>query len=98
MVHPSKLIGAGRVGGPTDSGGLPDNELTLADALKAQGYTTGQVGKWHLGINRANNTDSHYLPLNRGFDFSGLTIPFSNHWACDEKQVGFSPSFFCDFQ
>ena len=39
------------------------------------------------GINRANNTDGHYLPLNRGFDFSGLTIPFSNHWACDEKQV-----------
>ena len=37
--------------------------------------------------NRANNTDGHYLPLNRGFDFSGLTIPFSNHWACDEKQV-----------
>ena len=106
--------GAARVGGPTDSGGLPDNELTLAAALKAQGYSTGQVGKWHLcaphpqpaiprpralpcaptprllprrGINRANNTDGHYLPLNRGFDFSGLTIPFSNHWACDEKQV-----------
>lgn len=38
--------GAGRVGGPTDSGGLPDDELTLAAALKAQGYATGQVGKW----------------------------------------------------
>ena len=42
--------GAGRVGGPTDHGGLPDSELTLADALKAQGYTTGQVGKWYVAF------------------------------------------------
>ena len=57
-----------------------ENEAILP--LKHDGF-----GAKTRGINRDNSTDSHYLPLNRGFDFSGLTIPFSNHWACDEKQI-----------
>ncbi len=42
--------------------GLPLTEKTLADRLKAAGYTTGAVGKWHLGAEDA------YHPLQRGFD------------------------------
>ena len=42
---------------------LPASEITLAAAFKAAGYTTGHVGKWHLGDKKAQ-------PLNRGFDFS----------------------------
>ncbi len=42
--------------------GLIAGELTIADHLKAAGYTTGIVGKWHLGFK-----DEHY-PTNRGFD------------------------------
>lgn len=38
-------------------------ETTLADVLKGAGYTTGLVGKWHLGA-----FDMRYHPLNRGFD------------------------------
>ncbi len=38
-------------------------ETTLADVLKDAGYTTGLVGKWHLGA-----FDMRYHPLNRGFD------------------------------
>src|SRR5690606_1303916 len=30
-------------------GRLPARELTLAEALKTAGYTTGHFGKWHLG-------------------------------------------------
>src|SRR5271170_4828217 len=42
--------------------GLPDKACTLATALKAQGYATGQFGKNHLGdLNK-------YLPTLHGFD------------------------------
>ena len=43
-------------------GGLPVTETTLADHLKSGGYTTGIVGKWHLG----NQPAMH--PQKRGFD------------------------------
>jgi arylsulfatase A-like enzyme len=46
-------------GGPA---GLPLSETTIADRLKAAGYATGLVGKWHLG------GSPEYHPLRRGFD------------------------------
>jgi arylsulfatase A-like enzyme len=45
-----------------ENSNLPLSEVTLADRLKAAGYRTGLVGKWHLGL------DEPYHPLNRGFD------------------------------
>lgn len=42
--------------------GLPRTETILPQRLKAAGYTTGLVGKWHLGY----EPDRH--PLSRGFD------------------------------
>jgi len=42
--------------------GLPLTETTLADRLKAAGYSTGIVGKWHLGAG------DKFHPLRRGFD------------------------------
>lgn len=43
--------------------GLPLQERTLAQGLKAAGYKTGIVGKWHLG-----HFEPEYLPTRRGFD------------------------------
>jgi len=42
---------------------LPLAEMTIAAAMKKQGYATGAVGKWQLGM--ANG----YHPLDRDFDF-----------------------------
>ncbi len=42
--------------------GLPLSEKTIADRLKAAGYATGLVGKWHLGSEEAMQ------PQQRGFD------------------------------
>ncbi len=42
--------------------GLPLGERTMAEYLKAAGYATGCVGKWHLGYAPA------FHPLKRGFD------------------------------
>lgn len=40
---------------------LPLEETTLATALKKLGYTTGHIGKWHLGGGK-------FLPQYQGFD------------------------------
>ncbi len=54
--------------------GLPQSEITLAEALKMGGYRTGMVGKWHLGD---YSTNPDYNPLNHGFDFY-FGVPHSN--------------------
>lgn len=43
--------------------GLPISEDTIASVLKRVGYTSGIVGKWHLGAHPTLH------PLSRGFDF-----------------------------
>ncbi|MDG2368326.1 MAG: sulfatase-like hydrolase/transferase, partial [Flavobacteriaceae bacterium] len=40
----------------------PD-QITIAEALKTEGYRTGLIGKWHLGDKKQNH------PLNNGFDY-----------------------------
>jgi len=52
-------------------GGLPASEVTIADLLRARGYATALVGKWHLGHR------PEYLPTRHGFD-TYFGIPYSN--------------------
>ncbi|MCH8963141.1 MAG: LLM class flavin-dependent oxidoreductase, partial [Bacteroidetes bacterium] len=56
---------------PPSEGGLPADEITLAEALKTAGYTTACFGKWHLGH------QPEHLPPNQGFDHY-FGVPYSN--------------------
>lgn len=62
-------------------GGLPLNETTTADALRAHGYATAAVGKWHVGQRE------EYLPHRRGFD-EYLGVPFSQDMGTSFWQRG----------
>jgi arylsulfatase A-like enzyme len=46
----------------SNNGGLPLDQLTIANHLKNAGYVTGLVGKWHLG------SLPEQRPQRRGFD------------------------------
>jgi arylsulfatase A len=65
------LTGGRGVFFPNSAGGLPENEITIARALKSKGYKSGIIGKWHLGHM------SQYLPTSHGFDYY-FGLPYSN--------------------
>lgn len=63
---------------PTDSVGLNQNEITIAEMLKEKGYATAIFGKWHLGHHK------EFLPLQNGFD-EYIGLPYSNDmWPFDD--------------
>ncbi|WP_426573508.1 sulfatase family protein [Aquihabitans sp. McL0605] len=51
--------------------GLPASEVTIADVLRAAGYRTQMIGKWHVG------DQPGFLPTDHGFDHY-LGLPYSN--------------------
>jgi len=56
---------------PNSGGGIPADEITLAESLRAKDYATACFGKWHLGHL------PQFLPTNNGFD-TYFGIPYSN--------------------
>jgi arylsulfatase A len=56
---------------PLSPYGLHPEERTIAEVLKAQGYATGMVGKWHLG------DQPEFLPTRQGFDWF-FGVPYSD--------------------
>ena len=65
--------------------GLPLEEKTIANRLKAAGYATAAIGKWHLG------REPQFRPTKRGFDeFYGTlaNTPFYHPQLLDSRKSG----------
>jgi arylsulfatase A-like enzyme len=71
---------------PGQGGGLPAAEWTLASVLKQAGYSTIQIGKWHLG------EADFSLPIAHGFDemFNTTLYHLNAYTYTDPK---FNPDF-----
>jgi len=66
-----RRMGIDHVFFPESFTGIPQDEITIAEALKGNGYATAIFGKWHLGHHK------QFLPLQNGFD-EYYGIPYSN--------------------
>src|SRR6185312_7003025 len=82
----SNRIGIHGALGPNARHGINANETTIAEMLKTKGYSTGMVGKWHLGHH------PQFLPTRHGFD-SYFGLPYSNDmWQHHpEAKAGYPP-------
>ncbi len=68
---------------PGSDAGLPLEHRTIADHLKAAGYRTAALGKWHLG-----ETASHH-PMSRGFDeFFGFLSGMHDYFSAIDPKWG----------
>jgi len=65
--------------------GLPLDQRTMADLLRAAGYATGLIGKWHLGFSK------NHHPQARGFDdFFGFLVGGHNYALRKDAEPKFS--------
>lgn len=73
--------------------GLPLSEVTLADRLKALGYVTGLIGKWHLGY------EPQFHPTKRGFDeFWGYTGGGHDYFVAESNGKGYKAPIECNYK
>jgi arylsulfatase A-like enzyme len=62
---------------PSRDLGMPAGQITIAEALKARGYHTLHIGKWHLG------ESPPMRPENQGFDESLGFMPAASKYGPD---------------
>jgi arylsulfatase A-like enzyme len=68
--------------------GLPLDQRTIADRLRAAGYATGLVGKWHQGFDAAHH------PLSRGFDeYFGFLVGGHNYLVHKDAESKFGSAY-----
>lgn len=62
--YPIRAGVPGNVSSQQGHAGMPPEQVTMAEMFQAAGYTTGHVGKWHLGYTPET------MPNAQGFDHS----------------------------
>ena len=82
--------GMTRVLFPGDSIGLPQEEITIAKALKENGYKTAAIGKWHLG-----NENNNSAPTDKGYEIDIASLG-KNPLGGGAPRTYFSPYGFPD--
>ena len=78
---------------------IQPGRITIASVLKNAGYTTGVVGKWHLGLGPEGgpdwNSEIRSGPLDIGFDYSFLIPATGDRVPCvfveNRRVVGLDP-------
>lgn len=71
--------------------GMPITQTTLAQRMKAAGYVTGAIGKWHLGKTEDRS------PTKRGFDEYASGDAFDHPIASAKENKGEQKPFHVDF-
>jgi len=72
---------------PTESMGLPPEEITVAEILRARGYRTLHLGKWHLGEAPALRPEAQGFDESLGFYRGGsMYLPQSSPDVVNSKQ------------
>lgn len=76
-------------------------QTTIADMFKEAGYTTGAIGKWHLGLGDKTGTQNWNEtvtpgPADIGFDYSCLMAATGDRvpcvWMEDQRVLNYDPS------
>jgi len=82
--YPKRVLPIPGVLFPAAAVGLNLKSPTIAEVLKPAGYTTGCIGKWHLGFVKGMR------PMDQGFDSYYGVLHNLDHWetVCFEKEGG----------
>ena len=84
-----------RFGVETNKGApLPEGEKTIADRLRAAGYLTGMIGKWHLD----SGLGPEYAPGRRGFAeyFTGRMLSYQANYDLEGNDIPNAPQIIRD--
>jgi len=79
---------------------IKPDRITIATVMKDAGYTTGVIGKWHLGLGPVGgpdwNGEIEYGPLDIGFDYNFLIPATGDRVPCvyveNRRIVNLDPS------